>query len=501
MMFGRRSAVIAVICLISLGHNLAAQEETESENVFEEVGLEVVKVDTLEELLGIVRERRVVENELHAQRERDFQNQRNNQERLLREAQQELRNQERLSEQLETEFENNEVKIGDLQELLDKRLGSLRELFGVLSGVAGDARGNFAASIINSQYPDRGQFLGDLAAKMGTATELASIEEMEELWYLLQQNMTESGNVARYDATVNVIATGEQVTDSVVRVGEFNLVDHDGYVIFDTTIGKLSELARQPSGEFHNTAVELFEAPAGEVVGFAIDPTKGSLLSLEVQRATLGEMVGTPFNGIATGKCWLPFCDGQGGIVGSIIIIVGILGVALSIERLITLSLIARKVNTQKQNPGEPSDKNPLGRVIGVFHNNREVDIETLQLKMGEAVLQEMPAITRNIALIQVISVVAPLMGLLGTVIGMILTFQAITLFGTGDPKTMAGGISTALMTTVLGLCVAIPTVLLHSLVHQRSRAVIHVLDEQSEGIIAQHAEESGVAIGSDQSE
>ena len=76
-------------------------------------------------------------------------------------------------------------------------------------------------------------------------------------------------------------------------------------------------------------------------------------------------------------------------------------------------------------------------------------------------------------------------MGLLGTVIGMIETFQSITLFGAGDPKTMASGISTALMTTVLGLCVAIPTTLLHAIVNQRSRSIIHILDEQSAGIVA----------------
>jgi len=81
-------------------------------------------------------------------------------------------------------------------------------------------------------------------------------------------------------------------------------------------------------------------------------------------------------------------------------------------------------------------------------------------------------------------------------VIGMILTFQAITLFGTGDPKTMAGGISTALMTTVLGLCVAIPTVLLHALVNSQSKSLIHLIDEQSAGIVADHAERTGEALG-----
>ena len=102
----------------------------------------------------------------------------------------------------------------------------------------------------------------------------------------------------------------------------------------------------------------------------------------------------------------------------------------------------------------------------------------------------------RFLTLIKLISAVAPLFGLLGTVIGMIETFQAITLFGAGDPTIMAAGISTALMTTVLGLVVAIPTLLLHAFVAGASKSVIHVLEEQSAGIIAVHAEEEKSGAG-----
>jgi biopolymer transport protein ExbB len=134
--------------------------------------------------------------------------------------------------------------------------------------------------------------------------------------------------------------------------------------------------------------------------------------------------------------------------------------------------------------------------VLKVYRDNQDYDVETLELKLGEAILKETPALTRNITLMQVISVVAPLLGLLGTVIGMIMTFQAITLFGTGDPKTMAGGISTALVTTVQGLVVAIPVTLFHAIVAARSKSVIHVLEEQSAGIIAEQAEKAGKTLG-----
>jgi len=456
--------------------------------------LVVNKADTLGDLLDLVEQRRVVESREHLRREQEFVGSRNRQAQMLKDAEAERRREEQRSERLETRFEENEIRIGDLQEALDKRLGSLRELFGVLQQVAGDTRGLFEGSVISAQYPGRGEWLGELAAKMGTASQLATIAEMERLWFELQREMTESGNVVRFRATVNML-NGEQKETDVVRIGAFNVIADGEYVNFEPDVGVLVELARQPAGRFTNSAEDLDDAEPGDLVAFAVDPTRGALLSLLIQAATFGERVGTPFGGIANGECYLPFCDGQGGYVGSVIILGGIIGALLAIERLITLSMVGAKVNAQRKSSVVDTG-NPLGRILKVYEGNRDVDVETLELKLDEAILGETPGLTRNITLIQVISVVAPLLGLLGTVIGMILTFQAITLFGTGDPKTMAGGISTALMTTVLGLCVAIPTVLMHSIVASRSKGVLHVLQEQSAGITARRAEESGQALG-----
>ena len=329
---------------------------------------------------------------------------------------------------------------------------------------------------------------------MGTASQLATIDEMETLWAHLQREMTESGRVTRFNGTINMLSGEQKVDAELVRVGSFALLADGEYLNYDPDDGTIVELARQPAGRYTNTVEDVEETETGEAVALAVDPTRGSLLSLLIQAATVGERVGSFFGGISNGECYLPFCDGQGGYVGAVIILGGIIGVLLAIERFVTLSITGAKVNAQKRSD-TVSDSNPLGRVLNVYHANRAVDVETLELKLGEAILGETPKITRNITLIQVISVVAPLLGLLGTVIGMILTFQAITLFGTGDPKTMAGGISTALMTTVLGLCVAIPMTLLHAMVAQRSRSVIHVLEEQTQGIIADHAEKSGQAL------
>ena len=125
--------------------------------------------------------------------------------------------------------------------------------------------------------------------------------------------------------------------------------------------------------------------------------------------------------------------------------------------------------------------------LIGKTHMKDEID--RLELKLAEAIMAERPDIERGIGAVRIISVVAPLAGLLGTVTGMIVTFQMITLYGTGDPKLMAGGISQALVTTVLGLLVAIPTTLLHSFTASSAKGIISVLEEQSTGILAERAE------------
>jgi biopolymer transport protein ExbB len=135
------------------------------------------------------------------------------------------------------------------------------------------------------------------------------------------------------------------------------------------------------------------------------------------------------------------------------------------------------------------STDNPLGRILSVYDDNETIDPESLELKIDEAILREVPQLEKYHSIVKVFAAIAPLLGLLGTVVGMIVTFQALTLFGTGDPKLMAGGISQALVTTMLGLIVAIPLVFLHSILTSWSGTLIEILEEQSAGLIARHAE------------
>lgn len=428
----------------------------------------------LDQLLEQVRQGKLREERLHRQREAEFVAQRSNQARLKREAEQTKANEERRSERLEAEFERNKTELVRLDQRLRERLGNLSELFGVLQQVAGDARGNFSSSITSTQYPDRTGPLDTLIEKASAASDLPSIEEMESLWFEMHREMTETGKVVRFPYQVRT-PDGLPQDVELIRVGAFNLISDGKYYNYSFTedSAKVDELGRQPSGRFTGTVDDLESASPGELVTFGIDPTRGQILSMLIRVPGLMDR-------------WH-----QGGIVGYIISGLGLIGVLLVLERWIYLNGQNRKVRRQIRE-GTPNAKNPLGRVLQVYEDNRQVDVETLELKLDEAILKETPALERFLVLIKIISAVAPLFGLLGTVTGMIVTFQAIVLFGTGDPTVMANGISQALVTTVLGLVVAIPTLLLHSIVSGQSKSIIHILEEQSAGIIAVHAEKEG---------
>ncbi|MFS1702703.1 MotA/TolQ/ExbB proton channel family protein [Alteromonas sp. AMM-1] len=422
----------------------------------------------LDALLKQLEEGKFAQTQQNKQREQDFVAQRNEQDQILRDTNKLRENTLALSERLETQFEQNEFKLADLNEALTARLGSLKELFGVLQQVAGDSKNKFYNSMISAEITGRAEFLDQLAQDMGSSSKLASIEEIERVWFEIQREMTESGKVTKFTTDV-VEATGAKVNKEVVRVGPFALVADGKYLEFNGVTGTVSELLRQPAERYGESAAEL-QASNGDIVKFGIDPTGGSILGLLVQAPNLQERVE------------------QGGVVGYIILVVGAFGLLLSIERLFTLTVIRAKVNSQLKST-EVKDNNPLGRVLKVRDEHPNADTEALELHLTEAILAEVPKLGRNLTIIKIISVVAPLMGLLGTVTGMINTFQAITLFGTGDPKLMAGGISTALVTTVLGLVVAIPTTLLYAMLNTRSKNIVYILQEQAAGVIAERAE------------
>ncbi len=424
---------------------------------------------SLDELLAQVKTGRVTDAADNKARLDEFRANRGSQSKLLNAEKAEQKRQENNSVRMEAEFERNDAQILVLETAFQDRLGGLKELFGVLQQASGDARGQFETSLTQVQFPERTDFLLEFAKKMGQSNRLASLEEIERLWFEMQREMTETSKVVTFTANV-VNASGEENQQEVTRIGAFNVVSEGKYLEFIPETQRLVELQRQPPSRYTGRIGDLTSADAGKFpVG--LDPTRGQLLSLLVQSPSLMERID------------------QGKTVGYVIIVLGIIGVLIAIWRVLILTAVGAKVNSQVKHISEPKTNNPLGRVLKIAQDSAGADIETIELKLGEAILRETPKFNAMLPLLKIISVVAPLLGLLGTVTGMIVTFQAITLYGAGDPKLMAGGISTALVTTVLGLVVAIPTVFLHTLVSSRARRLTQILQEEAAGMLAELAE------------
>ncbi len=426
---------------------------------------EATSATTLVELLRSVRQEAEDASGRNAERLRRFTENRDQRREMLATIERELAAEEQRSVSLGNRFDENEKALQELQERLTIRIGNFGELFGVVRQMAGDAKGALDASLISAQKPGRGESAGEIAQ----ARELPGIAELKTLQVLLLEEMIESAAVVRFSArftdAAGVLGEGE-----LVRVGAFNLVHGNQFIDFEADTGDLQVLPRQPAGRFRDLARDLYEATEGPVA-MAVDPTRGQLLGLLIQTPSLMERVR------------------QGSYVGYTIIAMGLVGLVIALWRMAVLQRVRRAVLAQLR-ASEADEGNPLGRILAAHEASRDKTLDALSLTLDEAIMRETPALERYQGIIKVFAALAPLLGLLGTVVGMILTFQQLTLFGTGDPKLMAGGISQALMTTVLGLVVAIPLILLHSLVSSTSRALVEILEEQSVGLVARRADD-----------
>ncbi|NND82347.1 MAG: energy transducer TonB [Gammaproteobacteria bacterium] len=414
-------------------------------------------------------------------RERRFQQEKSKQQGRLAGMRNERARQERISDQLDAQFEVNKIKIEELQVELAKELGDLKELFGVIQQTASEAQEDYKTSLISAHYPERSENLREMVAKMASLTELVSIDEIENLWFQLQNEMTEQSKIVKFTAPVTYKSGQEEdeegnlvdvfVTEDrvVTRIGVFNALAGNDIANYDNNRG-LVLLDRQMNANYLAKSNELQNASSG-VTSFELDPTKGALLTALVQEPSILEKVQ------------------EGKVVGYVIIALGIIASIIAVLRIMVLSGVEAKVRKQAKDLKRPSLKNPLGRVLKVYQDNPQSDPESMELKLSEAILKESPKLNAWIMFIKIIAVVAPLLGLLGTVTGMIQTFQAITLFGAGDPQTMAGGISQALVTTVLGLVVAIPTVFLHWMASSRAKRIENTLEETASGLVAEQFE------------
>ena len=379
---------------------------------------------------------------------------------------------QRTSDALEVTAREKQALYEDRIRQLRAELGPDAALFGILQQLASELIGLVRNSPTSLELPDREAWLASFVERMEKASEIFTIADLEQLWFLIQQEIHASGQIVRSNAEV-LAESGVRETRAVVRVGKFALVSDEpepAYLAWQADTQRVSVLKRQPAGPALRR-VDAYMANREGVAALGIDPTGGSLLTRLVDAPSLRDRVN------------------QGGLIGYLILALGAVGVLIAIYKLVSILIVSARVAAQRRQLDEPRPGNPLGRMLAIYAPHQDVDTETLEMRLGEAILAERPRIDRFVGLLKVIATVAPLMGLMGTVIGMIATFQAITLFGTGDPKTMAGGISQALVTTVLGLTVAIPTVLLHAMVSARANAVINTLKHQTAGLIAERME------------
>ena len=418
---------------------------------------------TIDALVEQVRTERTLEKQENLEREQKFREAHDQQQQLLMEAKARLQAEEKRSEELKSIYEQNEREINAQNTIMSQRMGSLGELHGVVRQIANDIDSIIDTSLVSTQTPGR----DDLVDALSASRALPAIDQLEKLWHIVLDELAEAGKVVTFPAKI-ITSTGDELQQNVTRIGVFNAVSNGHFLRYLPESDHFIEPGRQPAGRFQSMAAALEQSTTG-MVPFPVDPTRGAMLALLVQVPDMKTRIQ------------------QGGIIGYMIIVIGIIGLLIALKRFIVLSSIDRKIKVQLHD-NAPGD-NPLGRIMAVYKANPDADTETLGLKLDEAILKETPILQKGLRVVALLGEIALLMGLLGTVTGIIETFQSITLFGTGDPRVMSGGISKALVTTVQGLMTAIPLLLLHSALSSKSNRLIHVLDEKSAAYVAMLAE------------
>lgn len=425
----------------------------------------------LDELLQQVRTQLQQDKRLADARIERFKERRDERAKLLAQARAELDAQRLRRTELQASLEQQQTRLEQLRPQLQQRIGNLREVFGLVRQSARESAESLAASMDAARLPQAVQLLRELS----NSQQLPDIAQLEGLWLALLDAMAASAKVERFEAAV-ISPQGVETLQPVTRIGPFTAISEGRFLRWLPESERFMDLARQPPARLRRQAAAL-EAGGPAWVDAPVDPSRGVLMSVLVQAPSLQERIE------------------QGGPIGYVILALGALGLLVVLERALLLAWTGGKVRRQIKRTDQPSENNPLGRILGAVQDWRHLPPEALQHKLDEAVLRELPKVRRGLSLVGVLAAVAPLLGLLGTVAGMIETFQSITLFGTGDPKLMSGGISEALVTTELGLIVAIPLVLCHGVLSGQSKRLVQTLDQQSAALVARRVESDAIGV------
>ncbi len=428
------------------------------------------QISSVNDLLNKVRQDAAKVEQENRQREAEFRQRRDQQQSLLAQARRELGQLENQAASVERTFASNRRVIDGLKAELRAAQGDFGEVFGLARGKAGEFKALLDNSLITAQYPRRTEVLGRVAESEA----LPSSDDLNAIYQTMLQEIQAQRQVATFAAPVANVNDGAE--QQVTRVGPFAVFTADkadflGYKApsgDDTPL--LSKLPKQPGGQISAAAKDVTKASPGNLVYAPLDPTRGELLKSFERVPDVRERIS------------------YGGTIGYIILLLLAIGGIFGALNIIRLFLVKTAVGAQKRR-AKASKANPLGRVMLAYEGSKSKDADTVELKLDEAILKESPKFEFGLNLLKLFAGIAPLLGLLGTVTGMIKTFQAMMIYGTGDPQLMAGGISEALVTTMLGLIAAIPLLILHSFCSSLARSIQGTLEEQSAGIVARHVE------------
>ena len=417
----------------------------------------------LENLLTDVKKESKQELLEESKRLQKFIDNKNKQKQILNNTKALLKKENKKTVRLKNTIDKNEKTLIKKETSLNIKVGDLGEMFGSIRQISSDFLTNYDSSLSASQSPEK----KEIFSRFANTKKLPNTDEITIFWHTMLDEIIKSGTVSQYKANV-ILNDGTKHLQTVTKVGQFAAVSQGKYLQYDSDINSLIELSTQPSNAIQNKANQ-FEKSQGELKNIVIDPTKGSLLSLLDMKPTMMDRIN------------------QGGVIGYIIIALGLLGLLFALYKVVLLYITQKAINQQIKDITTPIHNNSLGNIAQTFYDNKDKPLNDLEISMNESILKEINIIKSGESFIKLLAAVTPLLGLLGTVTGMIATFQAITLFGTGDPKLMAGGISTALMTTVLGLVTAIPLLFAYTYLASKSNRIVSILEEQSIGMLAKN--------------
>jgi biopolymer transport protein ExbB len=394
---------------------------------------------------------------LNSKRELRFKNSLKNRENLLKEAKRELKKLKNQSIRLNNSIDANEKKLTKLEEKLHQRSGNLGELYGVVKQFSSDLYAEFSLSATTVLAPSRLNFL----KKLSETKRLPNTQTLSKLWYVMLEELHFSSLTQSIPLEV-VASNGKASQKNILFVGPFTQSSKEDIYTYDSNTKTLKALSSSPANAL-DTLAEAQKQTSGVVDSF-IDPTRGTILSLSTQTPDITERIE------------------QGSTVGYVILALGILGLMLALYRGLKLFLIELAI--KKKNELSPLEQ------LHSFYNehNLSSDRESLEMLFEQQLSRAQSEVEKGLPIIKLLAAVAPLLGLLGTVTGMIATFSAITLFGTGDPKLMAGGISQALITTVEGLIIAIPLLFSYTLLNNRAKSLMGRLNEEALLLLAKHS-------------